>query len=126
MANFGAHPTVGSAFDLDDVRRKFAALGQHLAEAGRPPSAILRSHWSCPVVVAETAADARAKWEALPEWIRSVFPSSAVVGTPAEVIAYYRPLIRAGMRYFIAVVVGADIETVRLLAARVAPELGTG
>jgi alkanesulfonate monooxygenase SsuD/methylene tetrahydromethanopterin reductase-like flavin-dependent oxidoreductase (luciferase family) len=126
MANFGAHPAVGSAFDLDDVRRKFAALDRHLAEARRPTSAVLRSHWSAPVVVAETTAAARAKWEVLPEWVRSNFQSSAVVGTPAEVIAYYQPLVRAGMRYFITVVIGADIESVRLLAARVAPGLGTG
>jgi alkanesulfonate monooxygenase SsuD/methylene tetrahydromethanopterin reductase-like flavin-dependent oxidoreductase (luciferase family) len=125
MANFGAHPSVGSAFDLDDVRRKFIALDRHLAEAGRPTNAVLRSHWSAPVVVAETAAAARTKWEALPEWVRSGFQSSAVVGTPADVIAYYQSLVRAGMRYFIAAIIGADIESVQLLAARVAPVLET-
>jgi hypothetical protein len=121
MANFGAHATVGGAYELADVGRKLAALHGHLLAAGRPHRAILRSHWSGPVVVAETMARAQTKWDALPEWMRSSFASSSVVGTPSEVIDHYRPLIRSGMRYLIAAVAGTDVETVRLLAERVLP-----
>jgi alkanesulfonate monooxygenase SsuD/methylene tetrahydromethanopterin reductase-like flavin-dependent oxidoreductase (luciferase family) len=121
MANFGAHATVGGAFDLEDVDRKLAALSAHLAAAGRPVNAILRSHWSGPVVVAETPARAQSKWEALPAWMQSSFASSAIVGTPNEVVDRYRPLIRAGMSYLIAAVVGTDVETVRLLGQQVLP-----
>ena len=47
-----------------------------------------------------------------------------MAGTPGEVIAHYAPLVRAGLQHFLAMVYGSDIDTVRLLAERVIPELG--
>lgn len=124
MANFGAHPHVGSAFSGDDVRRKLAALRDHCAALGRPYEAILRSHWAGPVVVAPSAAAVRAKLDRLPGPLLAAFQSSMIAGTPDEVSATYRALIAAGMQYCIAVIVGDDRETLQLLAEQVRPALG--
>jgi alkanesulfonate monooxygenase SsuD/methylene tetrahydromethanopterin reductase-like flavin-dependent oxidoreductase (luciferase family) len=123
MTNFGAHAHVGSAFSGDDVRRKLAALRAHCAKLGRPYEAILKSHWAGPVVVARSQEELRSKIARLPAWVRNNFPSSMIAGTPEEVCARYRPLIAAGMQYCIAVVVGDDRETLRLLAEEVLPML---
>ena len=48
---------------------------------------------------------------------------SALIGTPSDIVAHYSRLIRAGLQYFMAFVYGNDLETVRLLAERVIPEL---
>ena len=45
-----------------------------------------------------------------------------VAGTPRQLLAYYRALIAAGMRYFI-VSFGQDVETLRLLGEAVMPRL---
>jgi alkanesulfonate monooxygenase SsuD/methylene tetrahydromethanopterin reductase-like flavin-dependent oxidoreductase (luciferase family) len=124
--NFGAHANVGSAFTAEDVRRKLGALDAHCAALGRPPDSVLRSHWSSPVVVAETPEDARRKVAALPAWVRENFRSSMVAGTPEEVVSSYRTLTAAGLGYFIACVVGNDVETLRLLADQVLPALNDG
>jgi hypothetical protein len=39
------------------------------------------------------------------------------------VIAHYERLVRAGLQYFIAFVYGNDLETIRLLAEEVIPEV---
>ncbi len=49
--------------------------------------------------------------------------SSLVAATVSDAIEYYRRLAEAGLRYFIASVWGADVETLRLLAVRVIPEV---
>ena len=41
-----------------------------------------------------------------------------VAGPPDDPVAYYRPLIDAGLNYFMAGIYGDDRETVRLLARR--------
>jgi hypothetical protein len=43
--------------------------------------------------------------------------------TPAQAIAHYQALADAGMQYFLAVVNGSDLETVRLLAEEVMPAI---
>jgi alkanesulfonate monooxygenase SsuD/methylene tetrahydromethanopterin reductase-like flavin-dependent oxidoreductase (luciferase family) len=118
--NFGAGKQVGSAFTLDDVRRKLAALDGHCAALGRPPETVLRSHWSHPVVVAATPERLRAKLQAIASWAGS---AGQVAGLPGEVAAAYRSLAGAGIEYFIASVVGNDVETLQLLAEQVLPEL---
>ena len=45
-----------------------------------------------------------------------------VAGTPPQLVAYYRALVDAGMRYFIVGPDG-DPETLRLLAEEVVPHL---
>lgn len=104
MSNFGAHPAVGSAFTLDDVRRKVAALASHCAALARPVAAVACSNWAAPVVVGPTPEAVRRKLAALPDWMRGGVASSTVAGTPAEVVAHYRPLVAAGLRYFMVCV----------------------
>jgi alkanesulfonate monooxygenase SsuD/methylene tetrahydromethanopterin reductase-like flavin-dependent oxidoreductase (luciferase family) len=123
-SNFGAHANVGSAFTPEDVRRKLAALDAHCATLGRPADTVLRSHWSCPVVVAETPEGLQAKLTAL-GGIAQNFQTSMVAGLPHEVAAAYRGLADAGLQYFIAAVFGDDVETLRLLAEQVLPALAS-
>jgi hypothetical protein len=49
-------------------------------------------------------------------------PHVIVAGTPPQLIAYYRRLVAAGMRYFI-VSCGSDMETLRILAQDVMPQV---
>ena len=48
--------------------------------------------------------------------------NAVVAGTPAQLVAYYRALVAAGMRYFV-VQCGQDAEALRLLGEEVAPSL---
>jgi alkanesulfonate monooxygenase SsuD/methylene tetrahydromethanopterin reductase-like flavin-dependent oxidoreductase (luciferase family) len=122
MCNFGGHEHTGTARTLDDVRRKLGALRRHCAAAGRPPEAILRSHIALPLILAPTPEALRAKLDALPAPTReSRNRGGLVAGTPGEAVAYYRELVAAGMRYFIAAT--GDRETVDLLAEHVMPAL---
>jgi alkanesulfonate monooxygenase SsuD/methylene tetrahydromethanopterin reductase-like flavin-dependent oxidoreductase (luciferase family) len=122
VSNFGAHPNAGRAFTLTDVRHKFDALRRHCAVVNRPFASVLRSHWSAPVVVAETREQVDQKVAALADWLRSArFESSTVAGTPDEVADVYRSLVTAGMQYFTVCVAGNDVETLRLLAEQVIP-----
>jgi hypothetical protein len=59
----------------------------------------------------------------LPPWVREITRETIVAGTPAEVVVHYRRLVRAGFQYFIAFVYGNDVETIRLLAEQVVPEI---
>ena len=115
---------------------------------GRPPEAVLRSHFGS-VLLAEAEAAVEAALAArpnradmveaprepgLPRRLTSYYrlPSLehvaniAVAGTPPQFVAYFRALIDAGMRYF---VVGPEGDpetvrlTVRLLAEAVMPHL---
>jgi len=142
--NFGPNGATGSAWDLPDVQRKLAALDAHCAAVGRPPAAVLRSHIAW-VVLRETDAAVEAALAArpnradmreaageptLPRRLTAYYrlPSLehvanvTVAGTPRQLVAYYRALIAAGVRYFVVVPYG-DSETVRLLAEAVAPHL---
>ena len=48
----GAHPSIGSAFTSKEVIRKFAKLDGYLAEFGRSPDSVLRSHFTMTLVLA--------------------------------------------------------------------------
>jgi hypothetical protein len=65
----------------------------------------------------------QAKLEAIPPPRLASWRASNLIGTPREAVAYYQALTDAGMQYFVAFVYGADLETPRLLAERVIPEL---
>jgi hypothetical protein len=47
-------------------------------------------------------------------------------GTPAQVAAYYRALVAAGIQYFIVQLDGTDLETITLLAQEVMPAVRGG
>jgi len=76
-----------------------------------------------PLFLAETDAALQAKLESVPQTTRERFAPSTVAGTPRDVILYFRTLVEAGMRYFITFIYPKDIETVRLLAEHVVPEV---
>jgi len=121
--NFGEHANTGGVGTLDDVRRRFEALNRHCEVMGRPYESILRSHSTLVLLLAETEAQLQAKLEAIPPRRLASWRASSLIGTPREAVAYYQALTDAGMQYFVAFVYGADLETPRLLAERVIPEL---
>lgn len=122
MSNFGAHEWTGGAYDLEDVRRKFAALREHCAAQGRDYGSILRSHYTPFLVLAETRTALERKMETtrIPDAHLHTIP---LLATPQEAIVQYQALADAGMQYFLAVVHGHDAETIRLLAEEVMPAI---
>jgi len=122
-SNFGAHRNIGSAFNEDDVARKLGVLRAHCEEYGRSNESVLRTHTTMPLFLAETDAALHAKLANIPDAIRERFAPSTVAGTPREVIPYFRSLADLGMQYFIAFIYPKDVETVRLLAEYVVPEV---
>ena len=121
-ANFGLDATPGATRTIDSVQRKLAALRQHCDDLGRPPDSVLPTHFANPVVLAETEEALAMKRNALPPTYRG---AEGLFGTPRDAIAYYQPLVEAGLRYFIInLATYEDMETVRLLVERVLPELG--
>jgi alkanesulfonate monooxygenase SsuD/methylene tetrahydromethanopterin reductase-like flavin-dependent oxidoreductase (luciferase family) len=123
VSNFGAHASIGSAFQSEDVVRKFEALDSHCEAMGRPYESVLRSYFSYPLVLAETHHALRAKLDGIPEDARAFFQPSLIAGTPSEVIVHCQSLIDAGVQYFIMAPWEQDLETLQLLAAQVVPAL---
>jgi hypothetical protein len=142
-SNFGPSGAMGSAWGLDDVRRKYAALRAHCAALGRPYDSVLRT-FCASVILAETAAEVQAKLDTvvgtqpqtevpagpgMPREIRTYHnlrvpekvPLVLVAGSPEEITTYYRALIDAGVQYII--VHGGDTQAVRLMAEHVIPTL---
>ena len=122
-SNFGAHERIGGAMGIDSVKEKLELLRRQCDAVCRPYESILKTFTSLPVVVGETPTAVRRKLDAIPEPIRVAYASSMVVGTPSELIEYYRPLVAAGIQYVIAAVVMHDVDTLRLLAEQVLPAL---
>jgi alkanesulfonate monooxygenase SsuD/methylene tetrahydromethanopterin reductase-like flavin-dependent oxidoreductase (luciferase family) len=122
MSNFGPHEWTGGAFELADVRRKYEVLRAHCEDLGRPYDAILRSHYTPLLTLAEDpAALARKRAEArIPD---AALRTTPVFATVDGAIAHYQGLVDAGAQYFLATVNGHDRETVDLLAERVMPAL---
>jgi alkanesulfonate monooxygenase SsuD/methylene tetrahydromethanopterin reductase-like flavin-dependent oxidoreductase (luciferase family) len=123
VANFGAHAWAGSAFTMDDVRRKYEALRRHCDAVGRPYESILRTYLDIPVVLAKTRAAVQAKLDAIPAGVRTHFQTSLLAATPDEAIAHFRDLAAAGVQYFVVALWGHDAETVRLLGQEVLPRV---
>jgi alkanesulfonate monooxygenase SsuD/methylene tetrahydromethanopterin reductase-like flavin-dependent oxidoreductase (luciferase family) len=126
VANFGPDRRVGGAFTPDDIVRKYTVLRQHCEMLGRDYDSILRSYSATPVLLAETQARLMAKLETIPAHIRQGYASSTVAGTPDEACSYYQALAKAGVRYFMVGIYGNDLETMRLLARCVVPQLTPG
>jgi alkanesulfonate monooxygenase SsuD/methylene tetrahydromethanopterin reductase-like flavin-dependent oxidoreductase (luciferase family) len=123
VANFGSHAWTGSAFTLEDVRRKYEALRHHCETFGRPYEAILRTWLDIPVVIAKTRSAVQAKLDAVPVGVRTHFQSSTLAATPDEAVAHFRELAGAGVQYFVVALFGHDVETVRLLGEEVLPHV---
>jgi alkanesulfonate monooxygenase SsuD/methylene tetrahydromethanopterin reductase-like flavin-dependent oxidoreductase (luciferase family) len=101
-----------------DVEEKLAILDAHCRNVSRSPGSVVRSHMA-PVALAETPARVADKLKRLPEQ----YVPFTIAGTPDEVHTQYQALAMAGIDYFIALIVGNDLETLELLAQRVQPAL---
>jgi alkanesulfonate monooxygenase SsuD/methylene tetrahydromethanopterin reductase-like flavin-dependent oxidoreductase (luciferase family) len=121
-SNFGPKPHTGNVLSSDAVRGKLAVLQEHCARLGRPYSSILRTHWSPPVILAETRQALEAKRKSLTPDEHRFYGEHMLIGTTDEAIAHFQRLVDAGLQYFI-VHTRADKDTARLLAERVLPAL---
>ncbi|HEY4384793.1 MAG TPA: LLM class flavin-dependent oxidoreductase [Ktedonobacteraceae bacterium] len=126
VANFGAHPIIGGAYQVDDVERKYDILHRHCEAQGRPYDSILRSHLTFPLVIAETHEALRAKLDSIPQGWLKMFGSSMIAGVPQAVIASYQALASVGVQYFICSFFRNDMETLRLFAEQVMPAVKEG
>ena len=72
--------------------------------------AVLRSHTTMPLFLAETESALQEKLAAVPADTRERFAPSTVAGTPDDVIPYFRSLVAAGMKYFITLIYPKDVE----------------
>ena len=122
VSNFAPHEWSGSAFEISDVKRKYAALKAHCEALGRPYHSVLRSHYTPILTLAENERDLEVKRASarIPDRQLRTVP---VFATPDQAIAHYQSLADAGAQYFRATVNGRDDETVRLFAEAVAPEI---
>lgn len=125
-SNFGAHRNIGGAFTMDDIVRKLAVLRSRCEEWGRPYESVLPTHTTMLLHIAESRAGLDTKMGLIPDGMRQGFATSTMAGTPSEVVSYFRALIAAGMRYFITFIYPRDIESLRLLAEQVVPEVTSG
>jgi alkanesulfonate monooxygenase SsuD/methylene tetrahydromethanopterin reductase-like flavin-dependent oxidoreductase (luciferase family) len=107
-----------TARDTAELSHKHAVLRAHCAAIGRPIDSVLRTVWTAAVLGPDEATAAR-KLAAAPAAARG-FPNG-VFGTPTQAVVHFRALAAAGARYFNVIV--DDVETVRLVAERVAPEV---
>ena len=120
-ANMGAHPSIGTAISDDDVARKFDVLANWCREYGRPAEAILRTHFTMPLVLAPTRAALATKLAGMPQDTLVWAADALFSGTPEEAIAFYRALAALGFQYFVANILAGDEETVELLGTEVMP-----
>jgi alkanesulfonate monooxygenase SsuD/methylene tetrahydromethanopterin reductase-like flavin-dependent oxidoreductase (luciferase family) len=123
-ANMGAHPAIGQAVSSLDVRRKFDVLKGWCDEYGRPYESVLRSHFTMPLILAETPAALKAKLAAMPQGTLEWCGDALFAGTPEEAVAFYRDLHALGFQYFVANILGGDEESVELLGTAVMPAFG--
>jgi alkanesulfonate monooxygenase SsuD/methylene tetrahydromethanopterin reductase-like flavin-dependent oxidoreductase (luciferase family) len=126
--NFGPGHATGLVRTSDEVRRKNDVLDRYCREVGRDPSSVLRTHFTSWLMLAPTEEAARAKLDHYyPEGINEEQQFSRVVGTPAQVAAYYQSFVDAGMEYFVVQTLdAADTETIELLAREVMPRVLPG
>jgi alkanesulfonate monooxygenase SsuD/methylene tetrahydromethanopterin reductase-like flavin-dependent oxidoreductase (luciferase family) len=122
-SNFGSHAWIGSAFTPTDYARKFGILDQHLQRFGRSSEAIVRSHFTMPLLLAPTPEAVEAKLAKIPSTQLEWFRSAMLAGTPADAIVYYRDLAGLGVNYFIANILDQDWESIELLGTEVMPYL---
>jgi alkanesulfonate monooxygenase SsuD/methylene tetrahydromethanopterin reductase-like flavin-dependent oxidoreductase (luciferase family) len=123
-SNFGEHAYAGGVQGEEAIIRRMEALDQHCASFDRPPNSVLRTHGTYPLIIAESNARVAEKVDRyLPAWVREITTQSIVAGTPDDAIAHFSRLLGAGLQYFIAFVYGNDLETIRLLAEEVVPEV---
>jgi alkanesulfonate monooxygenase SsuD/methylene tetrahydromethanopterin reductase-like flavin-dependent oxidoreductase (luciferase family) len=115
-SNFGAGDVIGSAWTLDDVRRKYLVLRGYCEAVGRPYDSVLRTYFGGVVEFGESV-------QTREEYVRTVAGEYLVLhGDPKGAVAHYRALVEAGVRYFIIVGL-ADAKALRLFAEQVVPDV---
>ncbi|HEY7032451.1 MAG TPA: LLM class flavin-dependent oxidoreductase [Thermomicrobiales bacterium] len=125
VCNFGSGRNVGRVRDSAGIQHKLAVLRRHCEEIGRPYDAILRSHFTTWLILAETDAAARAKLDRYyPSGLTDEQRLTRIVGTPDRIVPYFQTLADAGIQYFVVQIMDArDEETFRLLAREVRPQI---
>ncbi len=121
-SNLGAVFRAEGVLAPDTVVRKLAVLDGHLADAGRPSNAVLRSVLLAAFLSADPAT-ARAKQARLPPEMAALFQQLPFIETVEDAIRRARATVAAGMRYLIFIVIPGDEETLRLLAEQVLPAI---
>jgi alkanesulfonate monooxygenase SsuD/methylene tetrahydromethanopterin reductase-like flavin-dependent oxidoreductase (luciferase family) len=115
-SNFGAGNTIGSAWTVDDVRRKYVALGRHCEAVGRPYDSVLRTYFGGVLEFGESV-------QTREEHFSTAFGQYLVLhGDPKGAVVRYRAFVEAGVRYFIVVGL-ADAKALRLFAEQVVREV---
>ena len=115
-SNFGAGNTIGNAWSLADVRRKYGALREHCDAVGRPYDSVLRTYFGG---VLEFGQHVRTR----EEHFDTAYGKYLVLhGDPNGAIAHYRALVDAGARYIIVAGL-ADTTALRLFAEQVVPQV---
>ena len=104
---------------------RLAFLDRVCGEIGRDPAHILRSHFTSWLMLADTRDLALAKRNRYyPDGLTEEQSRTRIVGSPAEIVDYYRDLVAQGFRYLVVQIQDAsDIETMRLLGMEVAPHV---
>jgi alkanesulfonate monooxygenase SsuD/methylene tetrahydromethanopterin reductase-like flavin-dependent oxidoreductase (luciferase family) len=122
-SNFGAGHSTGLARTHEEVRRKNEILDHYCEKESRDPKSVLRTHFTSWLMLAPNEVQANAKRDHYyPQGLNEEQRYSRVIGTPAQVAAYYQGLVDAGMEYFVVQILDAtDTETVELLASEVIP-----
>ncbi len=120
-SNMGAHDWIGGAVTANDIARKFGKLRHYCEEQGRSYDSILRSHFTMPLVLADTHDALDAKLKMMPQNTLAWCATALFAGTPTEAIAFYRDLAARGFQYFIANILDGDDGTIELLGAEVMP-----
>lgn len=123
-SNFGEHAYTGGVQEANAVASRMQALERHCAAFGRPSDSVLRTHTTYPLIIADSPSQLGEKIDRfVPPWVRDITRDSLVAGTPEVVAAHFNRLVGTGLQHFIAFVYGNDLDTMRLLAEQVVPEV---
>jgi alkanesulfonate monooxygenase SsuD/methylene tetrahydromethanopterin reductase-like flavin-dependent oxidoreductase (luciferase family) len=123
--NFGSGSNTGGVRSHDEIRRRLQVLERHCEDIGRDAGDILKTHFTSWLMLAETEKEALAKRDRYyPDGLTEEQQLTRIVGTPDQVIEYYQGVIDAGMQFLVCQILDAtDVETIRLLATEVAPNV---
>jgi alkanesulfonate monooxygenase SsuD/methylene tetrahydromethanopterin reductase-like flavin-dependent oxidoreductase (luciferase family) len=123
--NFGASANTGAIRGAGGVAQRLEVLKRHCEEVGRPYEAILRTHFTSWLFIAETERDLQAKKQKyFPNGLTEEQEHTRIFGTPDRIVAYCAELVDAGVQYFVMQTQDAsDTESIELLGREVAPRV---